>query len=101
MLSAEKQVSEQEMDLVIARSTYQESKEASSSPGSGTVFVHLRSTFRRASQEAPPGALPRAVLLGSLSLSGLPEVVVREISCFLLAATFYCCRYLLHFIVQF
>uniref|UniRef100_A0A8I3MKA3 PDZ domain-containing protein 2 n=1 Tax=Canis lupus familiaris TaxID=9615 RepID=A0A8I3MKA3_CANLF len=29
-------VSEQEMDLVIARSTYQESKEASSSPGSGT-----------------------------------------------------------------
>ncbi|XP_004411589.1 PREDICTED: PDZ domain-containing protein 2 [Odobenus rosmarus divergens] len=29
-------VSEQEMDAVIARSTYQESKEASSSPGSGT-----------------------------------------------------------------
>ncbi|XP_041605639.1 PDZ domain-containing protein 2 isoform X1 [Vulpes lagopus] len=29
-------ISEQEMDLVIARSTYQESKEASSSPGSGT-----------------------------------------------------------------
>ncbi|XP_045855544.1 PDZ domain-containing protein 2 isoform X2 [Meles meles] len=29
-------ISEQEMDAVIARSTYQESKEASSSPGSGT-----------------------------------------------------------------
>lgn len=54
MLSADNQVSEQEMDEVIARSTYQESKEASSSPGSGTVTVHLHSTFRRVSHYVPP-----------------------------------------------
>lgn len=55
MLSAENQVSEQEMDAVIARSTYQESKEASSSPGSGTIVTHLCSACSRASQEDPPG----------------------------------------------
>lgn len=84
MPSAENQVSEQEMDAVIARSTYQESKEASSSPGSGIIITHLCSACRRASQ----GALPPAVMLDSLSLSVLAEVVVREIPCFLLAATF-------------
>lgn len=54
MLSADNQVSEQEMDEVIARSTYQESKEASSSPGLGTVTAHLHSTFRRVSRYVPP-----------------------------------------------
>jgi len=49
VLSADNQVSEQEMDEVIARSTYQESKEANPSPGLGTVIAHLHSTFRRVS----------------------------------------------------
>lgn len=48
MLSVKNQVSEQEMDEVIARSTYQESKEANSSPGLGTVIAHVHSIFRRA-----------------------------------------------------
>lgn len=59
MLSAENQVSEQEMDEVIARSTYQESKEANSSPGLGTVIVHFHSPFRRVSHYVPPRGTPR------------------------------------------
>lgn len=47
MLSAENQVSEQEMDEVIARSTYQESKEANSSPGLGMVMAQSHSPPRR------------------------------------------------------
>lgn len=98
MLSAENQISEQEMDAVIARSTYQESKEASSSPGSGTIIARLHSVFSRASQEAPLGALPHVGLLDSLSSLGLPEVIVNQILCFLPAAVFDFCCYLMRFI---
>lgn len=57
MLSAEIQVSEQEMDEVIARSTYQDSREASASPGLGTVPARFHSVFGRVSFGAH-GALP-------------------------------------------
>ena len=71
MLSADNQVSEQEMDEVITRSTYQESKEASSSPGLGTVTAHLHSTFRRVSRYVPPGGTPLRTIIGVLVITGL------------------------------
>lgn len=89
MLSAENQISEQEMDAVIARSTYQESKEASSSPGSGTIIARLHSVFSRASQEAPPGGPAPCRVAGFFVIIGFarshcqPDPVLSPSCCFL------------------
>ncbi|XP_034854626.1 PDZ domain-containing protein 2 isoform X2 [Mirounga leonina] len=68
-------VSEQEMDAVIARSTYQESKEASSSPGLGTPLKSPSLAKKDALISEPeasqdlahgvPGSLPDLMVAGS------------------------------------
>lgn len=98
MLSFENQVSEQEMDEVIARSTYQESKESSSSPVLGTVIAHFHRTFRRVSHLVPPRGTAPCNIIGFSVITRFAEVAVKEIPSCPLAATFDFCGYLMCFI---
>lgn len=91
------QVSEQEMDEVIARSTSQDCREAGPSPGLGIVTALFPFNILKSfSWSVPLGPLPRHYCW--LIVFKFGKSNFKEILCFLLTEAFKFCCYVMYFI---